>query len=788
LLNLLYLRSRPGEIDHDDLTRGIYQALEEKAATDLEEIPADVVVDRSRVIRLGYLLAAILAVACLYLVISPKSPLVSAQRVVWPWADVKAPTRVTIDGVEPGDELVYQGDVVAVSAKIDGLADDEAVLLYYTTADGQSVDQAIPMTLSEGGYRHVCDLPPGMSGLQQDVEYYLAAGDCRTRPFRLEVQTALSILVDRVEYDFPDYTGIPDRVDHRVADLKAIEGTRVAVWATANQDIDRAVMEMGSDARDALKMTLDTPRRASARFPLMMDPGDLGRPEHESYQLRFTDAGGRRNRRPIRHRIEVFRDLKPKISFLKSPPEEVELPENGVLELQIRAEDPDFALRRVVLRAERDDEPLPIPPLLDKPRPEAPHEGPFHSTYRFAPARLGLKAGEKIVYWAEAEDNMHWEEDDKAPRLASALTQSDRPRPNRSETVKRWIIIVPPERGHQPGQGPHQVEQPTDEIPQDEQAPPPKQPDPHQETPPDQQTPREETPQPDQPEPPQEMPAEEQESGEESEDQGQPGQQSEDQGQPGEQQSDQQGEEQQSGAAGEDSQSQPSSEGSAQESPEQQAPGQEQDGTSGEDSQPGGTQPSDSSDAGENSDPKSGPQSGGRPSPRSEPIDGETNAGDAFQEILEHLKEQGASQDTSDQPPDPEGEPSQSQADDGSAGEVSDQARENPDAQGGDPNESPGDGGAGKSSDEPSGTPMQQQAHRDRDKQQTGEGERSEPNEGESPQSPTTNPKDSDSTGETSGDRTGGGEEGAGQDSNQSGAGTAGSHTAAEEGASQSEG
>jgi len=43
----------------------------------------------------------------------------------------------------------------------------------------------------------------------------------------------------------------------------------------------------------------------------------------------------------------------------------------------------------------------------------------------------------------------------------------------------------------------------------------------------------------------------------------------------------------------------------------------------------GGTQPSDSSDTGQDSDPKSGPQSEGQPSPRSEPIDGETNPGDA---------------------------------------------------------------------------------------------------------------------------------------------------------------
>ena len=75
----------------------------------------------------------------------------------------------------------FLSDQVWVRAKVDGLKDEEPVLVYYTTADGQSVDQAVAMTLSEGANRHQCKLPPDERGLQQDLQYYLTAGDCTTR-------------------------------------------------------------------------------------------------------------------------------------------------------------------------------------------------------------------------------------------------------------------------------------------------------------------------------------------------------------------------------------------------------------------------------------------------------------------------------------------------------------------------------------------------------------------------------------------------------------------------------
>ncbi|MFH1919137.1 MAG: hypothetical protein ABIP48_04500, partial [Planctomycetota bacterium] len=809
LVNLLYLRRERNEAEQDALSRGVYQALERKAAADLTEIPGDIAVDRSHLVRLGSVLAAVLAVSCLYLALSPKSTMASLRRVIWPWADIKAPTRVKIEGIMPGDGVAYQGDVVSVSAEVNDLADGEEVLLYYTTADGQSVDQAIPMTRPEDRSRHGCDLPPGRFGLQQNVEYYLAAGDCRTPQFTLKVETAPSIVVDRVEYDYPEYTGIPDRIDRRLADLKAIEGTRVMLHATANQQINRAAVEFDGDPRHALKMTIEESRKATARFTLAMDPDNPGRPERKSYELRFTDTSGRGSRRPIRHRIEVIRDLAPEISFIEPPPEEIELAEDGALELRIRAEDPDFALRRVALRAERDEESLPIPPLCDKPRPEPPHEGPFEKTYLFEPARLGLKAGDRVIYWAEAEDNMFWEE---PANTASAALGSDTVRPpNRLETARRWITITRPEDRRPPAEPPQEPGTPPSQTPKQEPEQPPAEP----------------AAEPGQPEQPKEEPGQDQpqDAPEDppSGDSQEPQQGESDQQQTGEQNADQQSDTSKGG-----SESQQPGENSGQKGSEQQG-----------------------------ADPQTGNQTGGQPSPRREPIDGETNAGDAFEEILKHRAEQQQNQEASgqagksgEQPgqeadkPGADGasqgaergkpsgeEPSADAQREPGAGEQAEEQKmpdnrpangqnagpnqqpedaqgaqakgpgepdqkesstpgqEKPDAQGGDPNDSEGQTGAGRPSSENAGSPAPQEANQQRQKQSS-EGDQGEPSEGESAQSPSTSlldKKDSNSQGDTSGDRSGGGEKGGGQRSKQTGTGAAGTQNAAEQGGSPSD-
>ncbi len=449
LINFLLLRGHKRE-----LAMPVYQAMERRAADDLNHVEIDVVVDRSHVIRMGVALAIVLAVFSLYLVISPKNPIRSAARVLLPWSNIAAPTRVMILDVQPGNAAAFHGESVIVSAEITGLNEADAPQLIYSTADGQTVDQSIPLTQSEGEYRHQCQLPPGKLGMQQDIIYYLAAGDCRTERYRVNVQVAPAIVVDSVAYHYPPYTGISDQTVDRQGDLRAIEGTEITIKATANTDIKpgSAEIDLGCTGRQGLRMSVDG-RTATGRFTLRLNPKDPALAEYDAYQIRFADLQGRENQ-PIRHRIDVIRDLPPdNVQIVEPKKDDVQVAVRGKLAIKVQAEDPDFGLRTVAVRAQREERSLLIPPLLDRPKPELAWTGKFTGTYVFEPGRLGLKAGDRVEYWVEADDNRE-------------------PMPGRTLSNRQWITVVDAKADKQADRGEAEEQSPAakdeSEKPKDE--------------------------------------------------------------------------------------------------------------------------------------------------------------------------------------------------------------------------------------------------------------------------------------------------------------------------------
>ena len=266
LINLILLRNRRQEIGPV-----IYHAMERSAASELAQLRAEGIVDRHGVLVLSYIFAGIVIFASLYFVFSPKSLAVSATRVLWPWSRLHAPTRVTIEDIRPGDIEAYHDDSLDVSAEVKGLQEGEQVLLHYSTTDGQVVDQTVPMSQPKGEYRRSAKLPPGNLGLQQDLKYFLTAGDYRSDVFHVDVRIPPTITVDKIEYRYPSYTGLPTRTVQREGDIRAIEGTEIILTAQANMPIARAEIAFEGSAKRVLPMTAHE-REALGRFTLRLDP------------------------------------------------------------------------------------------------------------------------------------------------------------------------------------------------------------------------------------------------------------------------------------------------------------------------------------------------------------------------------------------------------------------------------------------------------------------------------------------------------------------------------------
>jgi hypothetical protein len=92
LVNTVLVKAHP-----EGSTAVVVRSLEKRAAKRLADVPSEGVIDRTLAVRLALALAAGVGIACLYELIAPKSLLVSAVRLVAPWAGISAPSRVRID-------------------------------------------------------------------------------------------------------------------------------------------------------------------------------------------------------------------------------------------------------------------------------------------------------------------------------------------------------------------------------------------------------------------------------------------------------------------------------------------------------------------------------------------------------------------------------------------------------------------------------------------------------------------------------------------------------------------
>ncbi len=425
LINFLLLR-RPDR----GIRPVIYDGVRRQAAQGLNEVHVDSAVDRSELIRVGYVLATLVILFGIYRILSPKDPFQTVARVAAPWKSIARPSRATIDQVDPGNVEIYRGQSLTVSAVIDGLREGEQVELIYSTKNGQMVDQTIAMRTDEAAHRYRCELTTGSKGIQHDLNYQIRAGDAESEPYRVVLKEAPSILVQQITYQFPSYTQRPEEVIERQGDLVALEGTRVKVQALANQPIRTAYLELfenSDDERPVKSVPMSHEGELAEGQMTLTLRADRKTSSFAAYQLRFTNQDDARNEEPARYQIEVTADLPPLVEILNPLRREIEVAENRKLMIEIRALDPDFALNAVRLHAAAAGQELLKQGLLD-----SPHEGQGVFIYELQPNRLGLTAGDTLVYWAEAEDNRR-----EAGTRAAA--------PNLTRTENYRIRVVAPE-------------------------------------------------------------------------------------------------------------------------------------------------------------------------------------------------------------------------------------------------------------------------------------------------------------------------------------------------------
>lgn len=435
LLNYVSLRRNP-----ENVKTAVLDAVSRQAATDLSTVPDDQAVDRSKVIRIGYILIGATIASIGYWTVSPKSPLPTIPRILFPASDFAKPSVVTISDVEPGDAHVFFGDPFEVTVRVRGAFSPEDVQLIYSTDDGRLVDQVVPMVLDQTQPDLFSAQLAGDDGIRQSLSYRVVALDGISRDFKVTVEPKPAITIESVKLIPPIYTGLPTRTQS-VGAIEAAEGTQAHIHALANLPIESANLELlravkASNEPDAsteyvrvsnVRQMLVKDNQADVRMQLVLD-ANREKPLATHYRINFVSTDGDQNQQPNIYPIRIIADLAPEIRVLNPSQSEVEIPLNGTLPIDLEAMDLDYQISSIQLVIEKGGRKLFTSPI--KLNYEGGSRRRVDARHLLRPDELGLEVGDQGIFFARAKDNR------------TSYFGDDQPDPNVTRTDNFIFVIT----------------------------------------------------------------------------------------------------------------------------------------------------------------------------------------------------------------------------------------------------------------------------------------------------------------------------------------------------------
>ncbi|MFN7805554.1 MAG: hypothetical protein ACK5TO_16160, partial [Planctomycetaceae bacterium] len=382
-------------------TSAAVRAIEKRAAVGLDRMDVDTAVDRRPLMRAAYALLGVVVLSAMYVAFSPKDPFSSVHRALLPLSATGVSTETTITDITPGNLEVTARSQVTVEADLRGKPVESAQILL-TTADRKFVDQPVEMRRIESGlprFRGVLNGENGR-GLLQDVDYRIVANDAQSETFHIRVIQPPSAQIEKLTYNYPAYMQLEPREVPGPA-VEAWEGTKVTFEGRTNLPVTQARLiltdtEQGTRGEE-ISLRIEEGHRLSGSWTLAFrSDGTYPR----FYHVAVKTADGSIDPNPVRIPIEIRADQRPEVALL-FPTSDLEKPANAIIPLAISASDPDFQLRSLTLKSERNGSPLPDLPLFETEFPTR----TIQRTFEWDLGPLGLQPGERLQYWIEARDN-----------------------------------------------------------------------------------------------------------------------------------------------------------------------------------------------------------------------------------------------------------------------------------------------------------------------------------------------------------------------------------------------
>ncbi|MCY2975843.1 MAG: hypothetical protein NTW52_14400 [Planctomycetota bacterium] len=402
------------------------------------------VIDQLNPLKLAAALMGLTLIGAIYLATSPKNVPATIQRLLMPWANIAPATRVQIVSITPGDTSVIQGSNASIAIQVRGWQRQDKATIRYATDDGQTVDQRVAMSSDIEGLSYRIELGKSFGGILQPMHYWVEAGDAIAGPFAIQVQAIPLSTLERVDYVYPAYTRMSPRTIESDGRIEGPEGTRVRVTARGNQpmksarvEFDSTLAQDGSYQPEWIRDLQVDDRSISGDWILEVNE-KRSNPSRYQYRIRSTNMLGESAPEPVVYPMMVVADMAPEVDFAAEIKDIIVVAENSSIDLEMRANDPDFGLVKLVLDGTA---------IGSKNRGSVLQEtliedaagltGQSVHTIAVAPKQLGLQSGDKIDLVLTASDNRH-------------DPQTSKPAPNVVKSRVVTLKVTPPVKNPNP--------------------------------------------------------------------------------------------------------------------------------------------------------------------------------------------------------------------------------------------------------------------------------------------------------------------------------------------------
>ncbi len=120
--------------------------------------------------------------------------------------------------VKPGDATVRRNQDLGIEALVAGSSDDVQLHVRYEAGEWESAPMERGTT---GSYTTT------LFALREGGQYYVTAGRLKSKEHHIQVVDLPRIEKLSLTYDYPDWTGLPQKTEEGGGDIRAVEGTAV---------------------------------------------------------------------------------------------------------------------------------------------------------------------------------------------------------------------------------------------------------------------------------------------------------------------------------------------------------------------------------------------------------------------------------------------------------------------------------------------------------------------------------------------------------------------------------